>query len=228
MAEVLSIAHRGAMGYEPENTLKAYQKALDLKADMIELDAFVCKSGEVVCFHDRKLNRTTNGKGFVVKKTLEQLKKLDAGKGEKIPTLEETLDLIDKKAKVNIELKGKRTLKPVLRIIRKYIVTKGWPHEHFLISSVERHKLRKYARAKANFHIGALLAYRPFGFLKFAQRIKAYSVHVNRRLLSRNFVIEAHERNLKVFVWTVDEPQEIKWMKAIGVDGIFTNYPDRI
>ena len=107
--KLLKISHRGACGYEPENTLASFKKAIEINADMIELDVHVCKTGEVVVIHDEKVNRTTNGKGYVSQKNLESLKKLDAGKGKKIPTLIEVLDLVNKRVKVNIELKGKKT-----------------------------------------------------------------------------------------------------------------------
>src|SRR6056297_2287931 len=104
---VLKIGHRGAMGYEPENTLRSFKKAIELNVDMVELDVYVCSSGELVVIHDDKVDKTTNGKGYVSEKSFDELRKLDAGMGEKIPTLQEVLDLIDKRAKVNIELKGK-------------------------------------------------------------------------------------------------------------------------
>ena len=116
---MIRIGHRGAMGYEPENTLRSFKKALALKVDMIEFDVYVCKTGEVVVIHDDKVDRTTNGKGYVVQKTLQELTSLDAGKGEKIPLLEEALDCINKKVQVNIELKGEGTAEPVYKIIQK-------------------------------------------------------------------------------------------------------------
>ncbi len=102
----LKIGHRGACGYEPENTLRSFKRALDLQVDMVEFDVYTLAGGEIVIIHDDKVNRTTNGHGYVLDKNFEEIRKLDAGQGEKIPTLEEALDLIDKKCQVNIELKG--------------------------------------------------------------------------------------------------------------------------
>ena len=90
---MIRIGHRGAMGYAPENTLVSFEKALDLKVDMVELDVQLCKTGELVVIHDLTVNRTTNGEGDVAKLTLQELKCLDAGKGQQIPLLEEVLDL---------------------------------------------------------------------------------------------------------------------------------------
>ena len=98
---VTKIGHRGAMGYAPENTLKSFKKALELNVDAIELDVYICKSGELVVIHDDKVNRTTNGKGYVAEKTFKELRALDAGEKEKIPELKEVFDLVNKKVNIN-------------------------------------------------------------------------------------------------------------------------------
>lgn len=195
---------------------------------MVELDVHRCKSGEIVVIHDLKVDRTTNGKGAVRKKTFEELRTLDAGSGEKIPTLQEVLDLLDKKVHVNIELKGRNTVAPVVRIIRKYIKEEGWTCEQFIVSSLTRHHVKKAAKLKSPIRIGALLAYRTIRFLKYAKAVNAFSVHVSRKIVNKKFVEDAHQLGFKVYVWTVNEPDEIKWVKSIGVDGIFSDFPDRI
>src|SRR3989344_9380836 len=122
---MLKIGHRGACGYAPENTLKSFQRAIDLGVDAIELDVQLCKSGELIVMHDNTVDRTTDGSGFIKKLKLKDLKKLDAGEGERIPTLEEVLNLVDRRVKVNIELKGPKTAKPALKLIDEYIKKKG-------------------------------------------------------------------------------------------------------
>ena len=228
MKEIIKIGHRGAAGYEPENTLRSFQKAIDLGVDMIEVDVFACKSGEVVALHDPKLQRTTSGHGYVIKKSLRELKMLDAGKGERIPTLEEVFDLVNRRVKINIEIKGARSLRSVIRIVNKYVYEKGWRYDDFLVSCVTRHSLRKIFKINPQLPVGAILIYKPNRFLAFAVQINAYSVNVRFRLLNAVFVEKAHQRGLKVFAWTVNEPEDIKRMKALGVDGIFSDYPDRI
>src|ERR1700691_2371330 len=99
---MLVIAHRGASGYEPENTLASFKKALEIGVDGIELDVHLSKDGNVMVIHDSWVNRTTNGIGRVENKTLKELQKLDAGNGEKIPTLQEVLDVINRKVLINI------------------------------------------------------------------------------------------------------------------------------
>jgi glycerophosphoryl diester phosphodiesterase len=223
----LKIGHRGAMGYEPENTLRSFKKALSLGVDMVELDVYVCKTGEVVVFHDDKLKRTTNGRGYVFEKTFEELRVLDAGKGEEIPTLQEVLDLVNRTVKVNIELKGEKTAEPVSKIIEVYVNEKGWSHDDFLVSSFNHDELEKFHSLNPQVKIGVLID-SPFDYTEIAKRLNAYSVNPPKEMVTKEFVDSAHNRGLKVFVWTVNEPEGIAQMKAFRVNGAFSNYPDRL
>ena len=119
------IAHRGASGYKPENTLASFQKAISLGVDMIELDVFAIRSGEVVVHHDKKVNRTTNGTGNISDYTWSELRLLDAGDGQRIPLLTEVLDLVNGRIPINIELKGHGIAEPVATIIDSYISKKA-------------------------------------------------------------------------------------------------------
>ena len=225
---MLKIGHRGAKGYEPENTLISFKKALELKVDMVELDVYVCKTGELVVIHDDKVDRTTNGIGYVVGKTFDELRKLDAGKGEKIPTLEEVFDLIDRKVKINVELKGEGTAKPVYELIEKYIKEKSWEYDDFLISSFNHYALKEFNDLNPNIRIGALITGIPIGFAEFAEKVNSYSVNLDLEFINREFVDDAHKRGLKVFVHTVNDADDIERMKALKVDGMFSNFPDRL
>jgi len=216
------------MGYEIENTLTSFQKAIDLNVDMIELDLLTSKHGRLIVFHDHKLDRITEGKGHLRKKTLEELKKLNVHKKEKIPTLEEALDLIDRKAKVNIEIKGAHTIGALLRLIDHYIREKGWRYDDFIISSFSRKTLKKLYQTKPHIQIGALVRYRLVGFLKFARSVDAYSVHIHKNLINKRLVAQARKKGFQVYVWTVNKPEEIDKVKNLGVDGIFSDFPDRI
>ena len=225
---MLRIGHRGACGYEPENTLRSFNRALQLHVDMIELDVHVCKSGEIVVIHDSKVDRTTNGIGYVADKTLDELRTLDAGKGERVPTLPEVLDLVNGKVKVNIELKGTGTAKPVFQLLEKYVRESGWSYGDFLISSFDRDELQEFRRTGKEFSIGVLTRDIPTGFVEFAEKIGAYSVNVRIESITRELVDDAQRRGIKVFVWTVDGIDDIGRMRSLGVDGIFSNYPDRL
>lgn len=256
---VLKIGHRGAMGYEPENTLRSFKKAIELNVDMIEFDVHVCKTGEIVVIHDDKLDRTTNGKGDVSKTSFKELRKLNAGKGEKIPLLQEVLNLlcptklirvkhraqyttttnkldgsfcccsiIDKKVKVNIELKGKGTATPVFEVIETYVKENGWSYNDFLISSFNHYELKKFNKLNPKVKISVLTEKISNEVVKFAEKINAYSVNPSIEFVNKKFVDNAHKRGMKVFVWTVNNADDIERMKQLNVDGIFSDFPDRV
>jgi glycerophosphoryl diester phosphodiesterase len=226
---MLKVGHRGARGYEPENTLRSFKKAIALGADMIELDVHTCKSGEIVVIHDDKVDRTTSGKGRVAGKTLTDLKKLDAGKGEKIPTLEQVLDLFEGKIKVDIELKGKNCATGVAAILGRHIRTKGLKRTEFLVTSFKHDTLlTQFHEASPGIPIGFLYRRVPDDFAARAAAMGAECVVLYHRNTTREVVHKAHNSGLKVIVWTVNEPQEIERAKELGVDGIASDFPDRL
>lgn len=223
----IKIGHRGAMGYEPENTLASFQKAIELDADMVELDVYLCGTGELVVIHDDTVNRTTNGKGSVFQMTLAELKKLDAGRGETIPMFEEVVDLVDRRVAINVELKGISTAKPVAGLIQQY-KAKGWDENLFLVSSFDGEELREFRRYSPNTKIGILFKKRPNDLFDFVEEVAAYSIHIPLKKFSADLMNEARQRGLKVFVWTADSPADIRRLVDVGVDGIFSNFPDRL
>jgi glycerophosphoryl diester phosphodiesterase len=174
------------------------------------------------------VDRTTNGHGYVMEKTFEELRSLDAGQWEKIPSLTEVFDLINKKAKINIELKGIRTAKPVFELIEMYVKTKNRQYDDFLISSFNHYELKEIHELNPKIKIWALVWEILIGFAEFAERLNAYSVHPCIEFINKEFVDDAHARGLKVFVWTVNDPDDIERMKKLGVDGMFSNFPDRL
>lgn len=222
------IGHRGAMGYAPENTLKSFKKAMEYDIDAVELDVYACKSGELVVIHDEKVDRTTNGKGYVIDKTYDEIKTLDAGQNEKVPLLSEVLDLIDKKVKVNIELKGANIAKPVNDLIEDYVKQKEWEYDDFLISSYDHCELKKFNEINPKIEIGALVYGIPIGFAEFAEKLNATYAILAIEFINQEFVDDAHNRGMKVYVCTVNDLDDIKRMKALGIDGIISNFPDRL
>ena len=224
---VIVIGHRGACGYEPENTLSSFQKALDLGVDMIELDVHSLKTGELIVVHDNKLDRTTNGHGSIYNVPFNKIRKLNAGRGQHIPTLDEVIELVDKRVPINIELKGPNTAESVSKIIDKYL-SQGWISNHFLISSFDHVELTKFRLLKPDVRIGALIVGIPVDYAAFASKIKAYSVNISLEFISSDFVEDAKDRGLKIFVFTVNDQDDAKRIKKLGVDGMFTNYPDKL
>jgi glycerophosphoryl diester phosphodiesterase len=221
---VLWIGHRGASGLEPENTLRSVRRAIELGADGIEIDVH-CLDGELLVIHDARLNRTTNGSGPIWRHTLEEIRALDAGKGEQIPLLGEVLDTVNRTAFVNIELKGRRTAAPVLALLREYTARKGWQPDDFLISSFHRKELRQCKGS--GFPLGILCARSPRLFRRLALELDATSVNVALPHANRKLVLQVHAAGLKLFVFTVNEREDMARLEKIGVDGIFTNFPDR-
>lgn len=224
----LKIAHRGASGYEPENTIRSFKKALTYSIDMIELDVRVCKSGELVVIHDDKVNRVTNGIGYVADMTFAELKKLDAGNGQAIPTIQETLNFIDRRIPVNIELKHKGTAKPVAECIKYYIENRNWLTNMFLVSSFDHYELKVFKSLYPEIRTSAIITGIPIGYTEFATKVDAYSVQIDIQFINQNYIDDAHERGLKVFAYTVNHEEDIKKICNMGVDGIISNYPDKL
>ena len=220
------IAHRGASGHEPENTLLAIQTAMDMQVDAIEIDVHLA-DGELMVIHDRWLDKTTNGHGRVSDKALAELKQLDAGKGQKIPTLWEVLVLVDGRCDLNIELKSEKTVKPLVDTLYRAIDELGFRQLQFVISSFNHHLLKEIKTSDPAWRVGALTASRPLDYAAFAQKLHAYSIHMDVDFVDRAFVTDAHKRGLKVFVYTVDHERDIQDLMDMNVDGIFTNYPTR-
>ena len=221
---MLIFAHRGASGAEPENTLRAIQAALDAEVDGIEIDIHEV-DGKLVVIHDRWLHRTTSGQGQISHHNFDHIRSLDAGNGETIPTLDEVLALIAGKCTLNIELKGVQNITLLFSCIDSAINTTKLTSEGLLLSSFNHRQLNNINQSRPEFAIGALTACYPLEYAKFAERLNAFSVHLNVDFISKHFVEDAHARGLKVFVYTVDELEDINAMKALGVDGIFSNFP---
>ena len=219
--------HRGARGHEPENTLRSVRRALALGANGIEVDVQLA-DGRLMVIHDETLNRTTNGTGRVAKKTFAELRALDAGKGERIPTLEEVFDTVDRRAVVNVELKGPGTAAPVARLIEEYVRTRGWQWADFLVSSFDHAQIEAVKNLRPEIRTGALVEKTPRGLAAFAEKIGAWSLNPGQRCVTPELVADAHARGLKVFVYTVNRPQEIAALAALGVDGVFTDFPERV
>ncbi len=225
--KLFCFGHRGAAGHEPENTLRSVRKALELGADGVEVDVY-CADGQLVVIHDRTLGRTTNGHGFVSRKPFAQLRALDAGCGERIPTLAEVFTAVAHQAVINVELKGPHTAAPVAALIDKYVRERGWRYEEFVVSSFDHAQLRQVRTLQPMIQLGALIKKIPRGLAAFAERFGAWSVNVSRTAVTDELVADAHRRGLKVFVFTVNESRDIARMQRLGVDGVFSDFPERV
>ncbi|TPG32634.1 glycerophosphodiester phosphodiesterase [Flavobacterium pectinovorum] len=225
---MLKIGHRGARGYEPENTLKAFQKALDLNADGIELDVHLSSDGHIIVMHDETIDRTTNGKGLVNNLSLSELKSFLIADQLEIPTLIEVFDLIDKKCLINVELKGVGTASKVVALIEEYISDKNWNYEHFIISSFEWNMLEEVHNLNSNIAIGVLTEEDIDKALAFGESIKAKAINPDYQLLNPENTKEIQEKGFQILPWTVDSPEDIQRIKNYNVDGIISDFPDRL
>lgn len=223
---MIAIGHRGAAGHEPENTLLSIQKALDLGATWIEVDVHVCE-GQLVVLHDEDLTRTTSGTGLVHEQTLDYVRSLDAGKGQQVPFLNEVLDLIQGKASINIELKGMGTAEPSVALIHERLES-DWAREDFLLSSFTPSLIRRAKALDSGIRTGALFHEDTPDRPALARAMEAWSLNLNRIWTTPDVVAEAHELGLKVFVYTVNDLPEIERLHSIGVDGLFSDYPDLV
>jgi len=222
MNSILKIGHRGAKGYEPENTLISFEKAIDLKVDGIELDVHLSLDGVLMVIHDETIDRTTDRKGFVNLFTALELKKY------KIPTLIEVLDLVNQKCFINIELKGIGTAKPVVDIITHCISKKNWNYNDFLVSSFDWKMLEEVQMLNPKIQIGVLTEESVDVALTFAKKIKAFSIHPDYVLLSKENVALMQENGFEVYPWTVNSTADIQKIKSFNVNGIISDFPDRI
>ena len=225
------IGHRGAAGYFPENTILSFRKALELGADAVECDVHLCKSGEPVVIHDATLQRTTNGKGRVVDFTLKELKTLDAGNGERIPTLKELLEKIAPKATVYIEIKAPASVDEVAKIVRYFAETKTLGYARLPVLSFDRAALLRLKTLNPKILTGIGVEKKSSTNAAFIARAKKNSMWAVVPCITHvtaPFVARAHAAGLRVLVWTVNRPAQIKKARALEVDGIMGDYPDRI
>lgn len=220
------IGHRGACGHAPENTLSSFELAIEMGCPWIELDVYNI-DGELLVIHDDTLERTTNGQGNVVDQSVAYLRSLDAGDGQQIPKLGEVVDTVKHRAGINIELKGPDTAEAVVNLIHRYQAV-GWSADEFLVSSFHHHELAKVRDFDKNLRLGALFGRATGNLVEKAQQLDAYSINLGLRLAQKLLIDQAHEAGLKVYVYTVNEQEDIQQMLRLNVDGVFTNYPDRV
>ncbi len=217
---MLRIGHRGARAYEPENTLRSFKKAVEMGVDAVELDVRKTKDGQLVVIHDADVKKTTDGKGLVSELTLKEIKEFSAEKGEKIPTLKEALDFLDKKAKIIIELKEAGIEMQVLDIVRE----NGLQKNVIIVSFIED-ALRKVRNLDKEVETGLI-------YVKHKNPVKAaldleasYLLPLYRFTHTAN-VKKAHDNNLRIIVWTINKPEEVDEYMKKGVDGIASDKPD--
>ena len=227
MKKPLNIGHRGAMGHETENTIASVEKALELNVDMIEIDVFVIKSGELVVFHDEILDSLTDTSGNIEDFTWEELQKVVVKGNHHIPTLAEMIETISQKVPLNIELKGKNTAKPTFELLQTFY-EKGLKKDDFVISSFLWDELETFRKLDAEIAIAVLTEENPVDAIVMGKKLKAEAINPWWKTLTKENVKQLHEEGFKIYTYTVNEPDDIKTVSELGVDGIFCNFPERL
>jgi len=215
------IGHRGAAGLEPENTLRSVRRAIELGVDRVEIDVRVSRDGGLVIMHDETVDRTTNGHGYVSELTLNELRSLDAGMGEKIPTLEEILEFTMGKAKLEIELKVPEATEPTIQLVEELNAEKD-----VIVISFMHELLERVHDLNPNIKTGALFFDVPKDILQRALKVHACSIHVYYRNVNSELVKGAHRSGLEVAVWNPNRIEEMREMIGLGVDAIGSDRPD--
>lgn len=223
---MITIGHRGAAGYAPENTLKSIARALDLGAHWVEIDVYSVDN-QLVVIHDDKLERTTNGHGYLSDKSFSYLRSLDAGQGEKIPILDEVFELVNHRAGINIELKGSNTAKHLAKHISDRIA-RGWSFEEILVSSFDHTELATLKDIEPRIRRGGLIYGIPQDYAAFGEKLKLHSVNPSIHFINQQLIDDAHKRGFLVLAYTANDPRDIEKMASMGVDGLFSDYPDRV
>jgi glycerophosphoryl diester phosphodiesterase len=236
---VVCYAHRGARGHAPENTALAFDLAFDLGADAIECDVQRSGDGELVIIHDGTLNRTTNGTGAVAATTLADLRALDAGQQwrlpQRIPTLAETLDLVRRRdGAINLEIKGEsvadsvataQAVEPIVRALEEPL------RSRLLVSSFELPAVALLKERLPWLRVAALYSGREWqkqDMLAPALAMGAEAIHPGASLTTADLVTQAHAQGLRVNVWTANRRATIRRLIGWGVDGLFSDYPERV
>ncbi len=235
MEQPLIWAHRGASGYAPENTLPSFQKAVEMKADGVELDIQLTKDDVIVVCHDEKVNRTSNGKGWIKDFTFEELRKLDFSNkkpeyaGVQIPTMEEVFDLLkDTGLTINIELKtGVVFYQDLEEKILRMAQEKGW-EDRVIYSSFNHASMKKLKALNPNAKAGLLYADGTINMPTYTKELGMDAIHPALYNLQYEGVVEeCKQLGLKINTWTVNEEEHLLFAKQFGVDAVITNYPDR-
>ncbi len=221
--KILRIGHRGAGGYAAENTLASIEQAIALRCAFTEVDVQRTSDDELVLLHDERVDRTTNGRGRVSELTLSDIRKLDAGNGQMVPMLEEALRAAKGRIGLILELKTKGLAYDVCAMVRASGQDRSVIYASFLHDELQ-HVRRIDPQADT------LVLFKWFSKAPVAQAIRLQATHVGLRFntATKRRVNALHKAGLTVFVYTVNKPSKIKEMKTLGVDGIISNFPDRI
>ena len=219
---MLIYGHRGASGAHPENTLLAFRAALDAGVDGVELDVHATADGVPVVIHDRAVERTTDGRGYVDEMPLEHLRRLDAGDGQQVPTLAEVLELVGERAHLDIEIKGARIERETLAVLARF------PASRWAISSFDWETLRTLRRLDATIDLWPLAERCDDALPAIATELASPVVALFAGAFDPESAALLAGEELGVMVWTVNDPAEALSVRDLGAYALCTDVPERI
>ena len=231
MIPPLRIAHRGASGrgLAPENTLAAFEKALDIGVDMLEIDVRVTGDGQLIVLHDPSLDRTTDREGIVREMGLDEIRQADAGDGERVPILREVFDLARNRAPILLEIKSDFIAERVVQAIADAQIEEQVVVQSFNPQTVERVK-RLAPHLPSSLLIGELPTtpsrVRARRLVSQVLEVGANTLSIWHATLTPSLIEEMRKRGIAVWAWTVDEEITMRDLAMMGVQGLVTNYPD--
>ncbi|MGB1892064.1 MAG: glycerophosphodiester phosphodiesterase [Candidatus Latescibacterota bacterium] len=231
MIPPLRIAHRGASGrgLAPENTLAAFEKALDIGVDMLEIDVRVTGDGQLIVLHDPSLDRTTDCEGIVREMGLDEIRQADAGDGERVPVLREVFDLARNRAPILLEIKSDFIAERVVQAIADAQIEEQVVVQSFNPQTVERVK-RLAPHLPSSLLIGELPTtpsrVRARRLVSQVLEVGANTLSIWHATLTPSLIEEMRKRGIAVWAWTVDEEITMRDLAMMGVQGLVTNYPD--
>jgi glycerophosphoryl diester phosphodiesterase len=220
---MLRIGHRGAAGHAPENTLASIEKGIALGADFVELDLQRTADGHLVVMHDKRVDRTTNGSGYVSQMRLDEIRKLDAGNGQQVPTLEEVFRLAQGRVGLMLEIIAEGIAGEVVAAARRSRFDGPVIYASFLHAEVL--DVRKAHDSAVTL---ALLEGVPISPTTFATEANVSHVGISMESATPAFLTALQQSRFTIFVYTVNDPRDIKWLESLGVDGLISDFPERI
>lgn len=219
---IMRIGHRGAAGHEPENTLRSIERAIEIGADLAEVDVQATRDGHLVLLHDKRVDRTTNGTGYLSDMSLEEIRSLDAGKGERIPTLEEVVKLASGKIGLMLEIITPGIAEPMVELV----------HDTFqgpvIYASFLHAEMVSVRRRLPSAETLALIEAVPVRPTDFARDAGVTHVGLSVDSITTDFINSLKVTGFKLFAYTANDPRDIAWLRKLDVDGIISDYPERL
>jgi len=216
------IGHRGAAGLVAENTLPSFRRAVELGVAAIELDIY-WHDGELLIIHDNTLNRTTNGRGQLTRRSVSQLRQLDAGNGAQIPLLAEVFASVSAQVAINLELKGPDCAKPVAAALALW-----QPPHNVLVSSFDHDQLHKFRRLNSSTPVAPLFHKPAPNMLEVGRELGACAINLSSRIATASRLTSIRQAGFGAMVYTVNSLRSARRLVRDGATGVFTDRPDRI